>query len=93
MNDYERYLFDLQGFVVVEQALMPEQVTCINSYLDDQIELHQERERSHSRFDRLVPWGKPFRESSWSRHYYSADDYPDLTDSQRHYLKPPGVYS
>ncbi|UBF25246.1 phytanoyl-CoA dioxygenase family protein [Kovacikia minuta CCNUW1] len=62
MNEVERYLFDLQGFLIVENALSLEQVAAINELLDQQVNLHQELEKPWSRFDRLLSWGAPFRD-------------------------------
>lgn len=62
MNELERYLFDLQGLLVVEDALMPEQITAINEHLDKQIADVDELEQPCLRFNRLLPWGSPFQD-------------------------------
>ena len=38
MNDQERYLFDLQGFLEVPDALSAEQLTELNRMMDEKIE-------------------------------------------------------
>lgn len=60
MTELERYLFDLQGFIVIENALCSEQIAVLNSYLDKQKQLQQNATRY--RFDCLLSWGKPFRD-------------------------------
>jgi hypothetical protein len=35
MNDHERYLFDLQGFLAVPEALSSEPVAELNAVLDE----------------------------------------------------------
>ena len=37
MNDQERYLFDLKGYLVVPDALTQEQVASLNGVLDEHI--------------------------------------------------------
>lgn len=61
MNELERYLFDLQGFLVVEDALSPAQVAVLNQLIDEQVRLNHESEKPWSRFDGLLSWGKPFQ--------------------------------
>lgn len=62
MNELERYLFDLQGFLVIDAALTPDQIVLLNTVLDEQVALNQEAEKPWSRFDGLLGWGKPFRD-------------------------------
>jgi hypothetical protein len=62
VNELERYLFDLQGFLVVEDALTPDQIATINEILDKQI-ADVDVNDSHKpflRFNGLLPWGSPF---------------------------------
>ncbi len=61
MTELERYLFDLQGFLVVEDALTTEAIAAINELLDKQIALRDEPGKPFFRFDSLLAWGKPFR--------------------------------
>ncbi len=61
MNELERYLFDLQGFIVVEDALTATQIAAINELLDKQIANINEPEKPFFRFNRLLPWGSPFQ--------------------------------
>ena len=38
MTDQERYLFDLQGYLVIPNALSGDQVAALNALLDDRRE-------------------------------------------------------
>jgi len=66
MNDLERYLFDLQGFIVIENALTNKQINNLNTELDKQIDKQipgkEKQEKKFLRFDSLLNWGKPFQE-------------------------------
>ncbi|MBF2067628.1 MAG: phytanoyl-CoA dioxygenase family protein [Calothrix sp. C42_A2020_038] len=62
MTELERYLFDLQGFIVVENALNSDQIAVLNLYLDKQKQLQELQNVSRYRFDSLLSWGKPFRD-------------------------------
>lgn len=64
VNDRDRYLFDLQGFLVVEAALSPGQIATLNTVLDQVVE-HQPNSSDVSaqsclRFDHLLSWGQPY---------------------------------
>jgi hypothetical protein len=62
MTDLERYLFDLQGFIVVENALTRQQIQDLKSVLDRQIEKRiDKQDKKFLRFDSLLGWGKPFQ--------------------------------
>jgi ectoine hydroxylase-related dioxygenase (phytanoyl-CoA dioxygenase family) len=61
VTELERYLFDLQGFLVVEDALTTDAIAALNELLDKQIALRDEPGKPFFRFDSLLPWGKPFR--------------------------------
>lgn len=60
MNEFERYLFDLQGFLVIENALDSEQIQALQALLDQQITHHDAADKPFLRFDSLLPWGQPF---------------------------------
>lgn len=60
MNEIERYLFDLQGFLVVENALSLQQVADLNDVLDQQVAMHHEQQQPWTRFNHLLNFGKPF---------------------------------
>lgn len=62
MTEFERYLFDLQGFLIIENALNSDQIASLHAMLDQQTALQNDSEASFLRFDSLLPWGKPFRE-------------------------------
>ncbi|MEM9926346.1 MAG: phytanoyl-CoA dioxygenase family protein [Cyanobacteria bacterium P01_D01_bin.50] len=61
MNEFERYLFDLQGFLVVENVLSNEEIAILRELVDNQIALKNQPEASKLRFDSLLSWGKPLR--------------------------------
>ena len=61
MNEYERYLFDLRGFLVVEDALSPEQVTTLNRLIDETLSKETDSELKTKRFSPLS-WGQPYYE-------------------------------
>ncbi|GAX40284.1 hypothetical protein NIES4075_12480 [Tolypothrix sp. NIES-4075] len=60
MTEFERYLFDLQGFLVIENVLNTEEIAALQSLLDRQIAL-QDKQAKFLRFDSLLSWGKPLR--------------------------------
>jgi len=62
MNENEIYLFDLQGFLVVPNALSSEQVTQLNTVMDEQIERETEPQMRTHRFGRLLSWDKAYRD-------------------------------
>ncbi len=75
MNELERYLFDLQGFIVIENALTTEQIKALNKLLDQQITKVDEPGKLNFRFDGLLPIGDPFRtliDNSWITPYLIA---------------------
>ena len=61
MNDQERYLFDLQGFLLVQDALTPDQTTALNAALDEQVAQRAQPEAQTYRFGGPVSWGNPGR--------------------------------
>ncbi len=63
MNEQERYQFDLQGFLVVEQAIAPAHLAKLNRILDLNLR-HRAAEApqaSNQRFDGLLGWGSAYR--------------------------------
>lgn len=61
MTPEERYLFDLQGYLVIPDALTAEQVTRLNALIDWQIVQADVLDKPWVRFDRLLPWGDPLQ--------------------------------
>jgi len=61
VTEIEQYLFDLQGFLVVEDALSSVQLAALNQIIDQQISLVDEPGKSWFRFNRLLSWGTPFQ--------------------------------
>ena len=46
MNNDKKYLFDLMGYVIIENALTPEEVDRCNAAIDHHIDQLKERENS-----------------------------------------------
>jgi hypothetical protein len=61
LTEIERYLFDLQGFLVIENALTPTELAAINQLLDQNIAQIDKPNKSWIRFDGLLNWGIEFR--------------------------------
>lgn len=61
MNDQERYLFDLQGYLLVENALNSEEVKELNALLEERMGREMEPGQNTKRFGGLLRWGEPFR--------------------------------
>jgi len=61
MNDQERYLFDLQGFVTVPNALSLEQISELNRILDEHVVNDLDANAPNHRWGRLLTWGAPYR--------------------------------
>lgn len=60
MNELERYLFDLQGFLIVESALTSTEIDALNQQISRQIATTDEQ-LPCLRFDSLLSWGTAFR--------------------------------
>jgi|SaaInl4_135m_RNA_FD_contig_41_1856595_length_3938_multi_6_in_0_out_0_2 hypothetical protein len=60
MTEEQRFLFDLQGYVVVPDALSVDQLRVLNTILDEHIAEKASDERTH-RFGGLLDWGEPYR--------------------------------
>lgn len=63
MNEEERYLFDLQGFLVVEDALDEGQLRALNLLVDQKVREEVSPDSHTHRFgNTLLSWGLPFQE-------------------------------
>ena len=62
MNENEQYLFDLQGYIAVPNALDKQQLEDLNALLDKHIEQECASDRPTHRFGGLLEWGKPYRD-------------------------------
>ena len=60
MTDEEKYLFDLQGYITVPNALTTGQITALNAILDERIAAEIEPEKTSHRFGGLLSWGKEY---------------------------------
>ena len=78
MNDQERYLFDLKGYLAVPDALSQEQVAKLNSVLDEHIAAECPPDMRTHRFGPVLDWGK---------------DYLDLIDNPGSLLTCPNCWA
>lgn len=62
MNDEERYLFDLQGFLVIPDALDPNHLACLNAALDERIACETLPDMQTHRFGELLARDQAFRD-------------------------------
>ena len=62
MNENERYLFDLEGYLIIPNALTPNQVTSLNNILENHIEAECSADMRNHRFVPLLAWGKEYRD-------------------------------
>jgi hypothetical protein len=62
MNEHEKYLFDLQGYITVPNALSPEQIAAMNAIWDGHIARDVAADVNNRRWGRSVHWGAPFVE-------------------------------
>ena len=62
MNDEEKYRFDLQGFLVVENVLSPELLDSLNALTDAKFS-EIPAEKTNHRFGGPLDWGEPFRQA------------------------------
>lgn len=62
MTDEERYLFDLQGYLVIKQALASEQVAELNGWITEQSEQDPRFDGNveHLQIPDFIGWGQPF---------------------------------
>lgn len=62
MTDTEKYLFDLQGYLAVSDALTREQVDALNQIIDDKLATNPEPDKNAYRFGNTLSWGAPVRD-------------------------------
>lgn len=63
MNNHERYLFDLQGYLVVPDALNREEVDTLNAIIDEKIDQEVPPDaNTHRFFGDLLAWGSAYRQ-------------------------------
>ncbi len=61
VTEQEKYLFDLQGFLVVENALDGDHIAALNAILDERIAADVLPDATSHRWGRLLTWGEPYR--------------------------------
>jgi Phytanoyl-CoA dioxygenase (PhyH) len=62
MDDDERYLFDLQGFITIPDALSATQVAELNAILDEHMARDMPAGANTHRFGGLLDWGPAYRQ-------------------------------
>ncbi|MEZ4713297.1 MAG: phytanoyl-CoA dioxygenase family protein [Caldilineaceae bacterium] len=62
MNEHEKYLFDLQGFITVPNALSTKHVAALNQIWDQKIAQDMEAGANTQRWVGLLDWGERFRD-------------------------------
>ena len=60
MDSVEKYLFDLQGYVTVPNALSANQLAALNAILEEHIEAECEPDMQTHRFSENLSWGKTY---------------------------------
>ena len=60
MDDIQKYLFDLQGYLVLEDVLSPDGVNVLLRLIDVQSLPEPSLESHQGRFGRFLAWGQPF---------------------------------
>lgn len=60
MNEVQKYLFDLQGYLIIEDVLSPPEVAALNQAIAAQNLPEPGLETSQARFGGFLTWGKPF---------------------------------
>ena len=94
MDDYERYFFDLNGYLVIEDALTPEQVAACNEAIDHNAELigecksektsnALEGDRPRGQLDEMLTWPKP-----WCQPFRDLIDNPRVVPYLAEILGP-----
>ena len=90
MNDQEKYLFDLQGFITVPDALTKHQLATLNQIWDEHIARDMAAEAHTQRWGGLLKWGQvyvdmldnptlmPYLEEILGKNFRLDHDYADL---------------
>jgi Phytanoyl-CoA dioxygenase (PhyH) len=60
MDDVQKYLFDLRGYLILEDVLSAAEVRALNEGIDAQALPEPSLESREGRFGRFLPWGQPF---------------------------------
>ena len=66
MTTHEKYLFDLQGFLVIPDALDKSQVTELNRIVDERVAAEVAPDATTHRFGGLLEWGQPYLDLSFN---------------------------
>jgi hypothetical protein len=60
MNDVEKYLFDLQGYLLIDNMLDAAELAALNKLIDDQQLPDPRQEGAKTSFGNYLNWGQPF---------------------------------
>ena len=60
MTDNDRYLFNLQGYVTISNALDADKLSAMNALLDEHIAAEMALDDPTHRFGDMLRWGQPF---------------------------------
>ena len=60
MNDNEKYMFDLQGYIAVPDAISENHLRTLNTILDEHIQSECELDMMTFRFQDNLRWGNPY---------------------------------
>ncbi len=95
MDDRERYLFDLQGFIAVEGILSAEEVAELDGLFEQRVQAEVSPEETNHRFGYATEWSpavrrlvdhdriRPYLEAILGSNYRLDHDYADLIRSGR----------
>ncbi len=57
MDERQRYLFDLQGWITIPGALRPDQLASLNATFDEQVRANVAADATSYRFGDVIEWG------------------------------------
>jgi len=60
MNEIERYLFDLHGYIVVEDALSADELATLNQLVEEKALPDLDLTKNKASFHSFLNWGQPF---------------------------------
>lgn len=69
MNTEEKFVFDLEGYIVIKGVLSPDEVAELNDLADRKFETYPYGGAEQGRKMSLIPWGTRSKNSSTTRAY------------------------
>ena len=61
MNTEEKFVFDLEGYIVIKGVLSPDEVAELNDLADRKFETYPYGGAEQGREMSLIPWGDPVK--------------------------------